>query len=374
MPHTSTQPQLSAELTENSRRAAFHWKRLFGEINPYDSIVWEKRTDKIERGDGTVVFEQKDVEVPSFWTQTATDIVASKYFRGRLGTPERETSARQMVDRVVDEIGRWGWEDGYFASETDAENFKQDLKWILINQYAAFNSPVWFNVGTTEHPQCSACFILSVEDTMESILKWCVDEGTIFRRGSGSGANLSKLRASMEHLSRGGTSSGPVSFMKASDGIANSIKSGGSTRRAAKMGGLNVDHPDIMDFIQCKVEEEKKERELMAAGYDMSNLNNDAWGSIQFQNANNTVRITDDFMHAVEANGAWETKYRISDEPAGRYEARQALLNIAKAAWECGDPGVQFDTIINDWHTCPASGRINASNPCSEYMHLDNSA
>ncbi len=376
MPHTSTQPQLSAELTENSRRAAFHWKRLFGEINPYDSIVWEKRTAKIERGDGTVVFEQKDVEVPSFWTQTATDIVASKYFRGRLGTPERETSARQMVDRVVDEIGRWGWEDGYFASETDAENFKQDLKWILINQYAAFNSPVWFNVGTTEHPQCSACFILSVEDTMESILKWCVDEGTIFRRGSGSGANLSKLRASMEHLSRGGTSSGPVSFMKASDGIANSIKSGGSTRRAAKMVVLNVDHPDIEDFINSKKIIEDMVRTLTRSGVKNSIAGEifDPYTLLPYQNANNSVRVTDDFMQAVERDADWNLTARSDGRVIRTVKARQSMDWIADAAWASADPGLQYDTTINDWNTVSNTGRINASNPCSEYMHIDNSA
>ncbi len=373
---TQTQPQLDVEVQTNSRKGAFRWKRLFGEMHPYDSIVWEKRTAKIERGDGTVVFEQKDVEVPSFWTQTATDIVASKYFRGRLGSAERETSARQMVDRVVNEIRKWGLAGNYFASSSDADNFAQDLTWILINQYAAFNSPVWFNVGTTEHPQCSACFILAVEDNMDSILKWCVDEGNIFRKGSGSGTNLSKLRGSMESLSRGGKSSGPVSFMKAADGVANSIKSGGTTRRAAKMVVLDADHPDIKDFIQSKKVVEDMIRTLTLAGVKNSITGDlfDPYTLLPYQNANNSVRVTDDFMQAVEADADWNLTARVTGKTLETVKAREIMNWIADAAWASADPGMQYDTTINNWNTVSNTGRINASNPCSEYMHLDNSA
>jgi len=373
---SQTRSQSQPELQGNSHRGAFHWKPLFGEMHPYDSIVWEKRTAKIERGDGTIVFEQHDVEVPSFWTQTATDIVASKYFRGRLGTPERETSARQMVDRVVSEIRRWGLEGNYFASSVDADNFAQDLTWILINQYAAFNSPVWFNVGTTEHPQCSACFILSVEDSMDSILKWCVDEGNIFRKGSGSGTNLSNLRGSMESLSLGGKSSGPVSFMKAADGVANSIKSGGTTRRAAKMVVLNADHPDIKDFIYSKKIIEDMIRTLTLAGVKNSITGDifDPYTLLPYQNANNSVRVTDEFMQAVEADADWDLTARADGRAIETVKAREIMDWIADAAWSSADPGMQYDTTINDWNTVSNTGRINASNPCSEYMHLDNSA
>ena len=373
---TSPQPQLQPELKANSRKAAFHWKRLFGEMHPYDSIVWEKRTAKIERGNGTVVFEQKDVEVPSFWTQTATDIVASKYFRGKQGTPERETSARQMVNRVVSEIRRWGLEGNYFASSADADNFAQDLTWILINQYAAFNSPVWFNVGTKEHPQCSACFILSVDDTMESIFKWYINEGNIFRGGSGAGANLSKLRSSKESLSRGGTSSGPVSFMKGADGVANSIKSGGTTRRAAKMVVLDVNHPDIKDFIYSKKIIEDMTRVLTQAGIQNSIAGDvfDTYTLLPFQNANNSVRVTDEFMRAVEADADWNLTARVTGKTMETVKAREVMKWISDAAWASADPGMQYDTTINDWNTVANTARINASNPCSEYMHLDNSA
>ncbi|MBP9821931.1 MAG: vitamin B12-dependent ribonucleotide reductase [Candidatus Pacebacteria bacterium] len=378
MSPTTTQPQLKVEVqpNPNPRKGAFHWKRLFGEMHPYDSIVWEKRTAKIERGDGTIVFEQKDVEVPNFWTQTATDIVASKYFRGRLGSPERETSARQMVDRVVTEIRKWGLAGNYFASASDADNFAQDLTWILINQYAAFNSPVWFNVGTTEHPQCSACFILSVKDDMDSILKWCVDEGNIFRKGSGSGTNLSDLRGSMEALSKGGKSSGPVSFMKAADGVANSIKSGGTTRRAAKMVVLNADHPDIKDFIYSKKIIEDMIRTLTLAGVKNSITGDlfDPYTLLPYQNANNSVRVTDEFMQAVEADADWNLTARVTGKTLETVKAREIMNWIADAAWSSADPGMQYDTTINDWNTVSNTGRINASNPCSEYMHLDNSA
>lgn len=372
----STQSQQSVEAKNNSRKAAFHWKRLFGEIHPYDSIVWEKRTAKIERGDGTVVFEQKEVEVPSFWTQTATDIVASKYFRGKLGTPVRETSARQMVDRVVKEVGRWGLEDGYFNSAIDADNFMQDLRWILINQYAAFNSPVWFNVGTTEHPQCSACFILAVEDNMNSIFQWYINEGNIFRGGSGSGTNLSKLRSSKEQLSKGGYSSGPVSFMKGADGVANSIKSGGTTRRAAKMVVLDAGHPDIKDFIYSKKIIEDMTRVLTLGGVKNSISGDlfDPYTLLPYQNANNSVRVTDDFMRAVENDENWDLKAIVSGKVLETVKAREVMNWIADAAWACADPGMQYDTTINSWNTAANTGRINSSNPCSEYMHLDNSA
>ncbi len=376
MPNNQTQSQLPVEPSTNPRRAAFHWKRLFGEIRAYDSIVWEKRTAKIERGDGTIVFEQKDVEVPSFWTQTATDIVASKYFRGKLGTPVRETSARQMVDRVVNEIVRWGAEDGYFASPVDASSFGEDLRWILINQYAAFNSPVWFNVGTTEYPQCSACFILAVDDDLDSILKWGHDEGKIFQKGSGSGANLSKLRGSMESLSKGGRSSGPVSFMKLSDGVANSIRSGGTTRRAAKMVVLDVDHPDIKDFITCKQVAEEMVKVLTLGGVKNSLTGDlfDPYTMIPYQNANNSVRVTDDFMRAVEEDADWNLTARVDGRIIQTVKAREVMQWISNAAWASADPGMQFDTTINNWNTAANTGRINASNPCSEYMHLDNSA
>ncbi len=373
---TQTQPHLPVEPENNSHRGAFHWKRLFGEMHPYDSIVWEKRTAKIERGDGTIVFEQKDVEVPNFWTQTATDIVASKYFRGKQGTPARETSARQMVDRVVTEIRRWGLEGNYFASSVDADNFTQDLTWILINQYAAFNSPVWFNVGTTEHPQCSACFILSVEDNMDSILKWGHDEGKIFQGGSGSGASLSKLRGSMESLSKGGTSSGPVSFMKLADAVANSIRSGGKTRRAAKMVVLDVSHPDIKDFINCKQIAEDMVKILTLGGVKNSLTGDlfDPYTMVPFQNANNSVRVTDEFMEAVEADVDWNLTARVDGKVIQTVKAREIMNWIADAAWSSADPGMQYDTTINSWNTVSNTGRINASNPCSEYMHLDNSA
>ncbi|MBI2448175.1 vitamin B12-dependent ribonucleotide reductase [Candidatus Microgenomates bacterium] len=340
--------------------------------NPYKGIKWVKR-DAVVGSKEKKVFEQKDVEFPDFWSDNAINITASKYLRGRLGTPAREKSARQMIDRVVKTIGSWGEKHGYFETPT-REIFEDELTHLLIYQKAAFNSPVWFNVGISEHPQCSACFILSVEDTMPSILDWIKTEGMIFKGGSGSGINLSTLRSKRETMTAGGRSSGPVSFMRGADAVAGMIKSGGATRRAAKMVIMNIDHPDIMEFIRCKADEEQKIRALTDAGYDMSDLNNEAWSSIQFQNANNSVRITDDFMKAVESEGVWQTKFIKTGEVADEYNARELLKEIAQAAWECGDPGVQFDTIINDWHTCPNTARINASNPCSEYMHIDNSA
>jgi ribonucleoside-diphosphate reductase alpha chain len=319
-------------------------------------------------------FEQRDVEFPEAWSQNAVNITASKYFRGVMGTGKRERSVKQIITRVVKTIRGWGERFGYFARVEDAETFEAELTHLLVHQKAAFNSPVWFNVGIKESPQCSACFILSVEDDMRSILQWITNEGMIFKHGSGAGVNLSPLRSKRETLGTGGSASGPVSFMRGADAVAGMIKSGGATRRAAKMVVMNIDHPDVMDFIRCKAEEEKKIRALADAGFDMSNLNSDAWNSIQFQNANNSVRITDDFMHAVEKDGEWQTRFVKSGEPADTYKARHLLNEIAQAAWECGDPGVQFDTVINDWHTCANTGRINASNPCSEYMHLDNTA
>ncbi|MDP3696924.1 MAG: vitamin B12-dependent ribonucleotide reductase [Candidatus Taylorbacteria bacterium] len=357
-------------------KTGFLWPRLFGSAHPYDGIEWEKRTAKITKGDGTIVFEQNNVEVPSFWTQTATDIVASKYFRGQLNTPDREYSAKQMVDRVADTMAKWGLKDGYFASAEDAENFSLDLKSILINQYAAFNSPVWFNVGVHERPQCSACFILAVEDNMQSILDWYRDEGWIFKFGSGAGTNLSKLRSSKEPLSKGGHSSGPVSFMKGADGVANSIRSGGTTRRAAKMVVLNVDHPDVKNFIYCKKIIEDMTKALAQSGIKDSITADifDPYTLLPYQNANNSVRVTDDFMKAVENDSLWDLKAVTTGEGLERIRAREVMDWIADAAWHSADPGMQYDTTINDWHTCPKTGRINASNPCSEYMHLDNSA
>src|SRR5579871_5714042 len=345
--------------------------------HPYDTVEWERRDARIGHGD-KVSFEQRDVEFPKSWTQNATNIVAQKYFRGQLGSPAREHSVKQMITRVAGTITTWGRERGYFATAEDAETFEAELTYILLHQMAAFNSPVWFNVGW--HPvgdpkmQASACFILSVEDNMESILEWNTKEGIIFRGGSGSGINLSKIRGSMEPLSRGGTASGPVSFMRGADAWAGSIKSGGGTRRAAKMVVLDVDHPDIREFIWCKAKEEDKAAALRDAGFDMS-IDGDGFFSIQYQNANNSVRITDEFMQAVEEDGDWHLIARTTGEPIGEpVPARQLMQEIAEAAHRCADPGVQFDTTINDWHTCPESGRINASNPCSEYMHVDDSA
>src|SRR4051812_34539677 len=340
--------------------------------DPFDEIEWEVRDATIPGKNGPA-FEQKDVEFPKFWSQTATNIVAQKYFRGRMSSPERETSVRQMIGRVVDTIGGWGREGGYFANDEEAETFEAELKAILVNQYAAFNSPVWFNVGFEEKPQCSACFILSIEDSMESILDWIRREGVIFRGGSGSGVNLSRLRSSAEQLSKGGHASGPVSFMRGADASAGTIKSGGKTRRAAKMVVLDVDHPDIEEFIWCKAKEERKARVLEQAGYDMS-LDSPDWASIQYQNANNSVRVNDAFMEAASEGREFNLTARTDGAVVRTLEARELLRQIAHAAWECADPGVQYDTTINAWHTSPNTGHINASNPCSEYMHIDDSA
>jgi ribonucleoside-diphosphate reductase alpha chain len=341
--------------------------------HPFDAVEWERRDARIGHGD-KVSFEQIDVEFPKAWSQNATNIVAQKYFRGQLGSPARENSVKQMIGRVSGTISDWGRERGYFATDEDAEAFQAELTHILLHQLAAFNSPVWFNVGFEESPQCSACFILSVEDEMDSILGWNTKEGKIFRGGSGSGINLSKIRGSMEPLSKGGTASGPVSFMRGADAWAGTIKSGGKTRRAAKMVVLDIDHPDIRDFIWCKANEEEKAAALRDAGFDMS-IDGEGFFSIQYQNANNSVRVSDAFMRAVENDEDWRLIARVTGEPVGEpIPARQLMKEIAEAAWRCADPGVQYDTVINQWHTCPVSGRINASNPCSEYMHVDDSA
>ena len=345
------------------------------DVHPYDELTWERRDARITNfADGTVAFEQLGVEFPTTWSVNATNIVAQKYFRGTLGTDERESSLKQVIDRVADTITRWGIEGGYFIDDREAETFRAELKHLLVNQKAAFNSPVWFNIGVEGVPQqASACFILSVDDRMDSILNWYREEGTIFKCGSGAGVNLSKIRSSVEKLKGGGTASGPVSFMKGFDAFAGVIKSGGKTRRAAKMVILDIDHPDIVEFIECKSREEKKAWSLIAAGYD-SSVDGDAYGSIFFQNANNSVRVTDEFMESVEQDGIWVTRERPTNQIVDTYKARELMGKIAQSCHTCGDPGMQFDTTINRWHTCRNTGRINASNPCSEYMFLDDTA
>ena len=344
-------------------------------VHPYDQVVWEKRDARISNWkDGSVAFEQLGVEFPVTWSLNATNIVAQKYFRGTPGTDERESSLRQVIDRVADTITTWGREGGYFVDDAEADNFRDELKFILVTQRAAFNSPVWFNIGVKGVPQqASACFILAVEDKMDAILNWYREEGVIFKGGSGSGINLSKIRSSAELLQGGGTASGPVSFMRGADASAGTIKSGGKTRRAAKMVILNVDHPDIEEFIWCKAKEERKARVLRDNGFDMDLDGADAF-SIQYQNANNSVRVTDDFMQAVKDDTDWSFRAVTTGEPVRTVRARDLWRQIATASWECADPGLQFDTTINKWHTAHATGRINGSNPCSEYMHIDNSA
>jgi ribonucleoside-diphosphate reductase alpha chain len=343
--------------------------------HPYDEIEWELRDAVITNEKGEVNFEQRNVEVPKAWSQLATNVVAQKYFRGQPGTPERENSARQLIDRVVQAAGRWGREADYFATEADAEAFDAELTYLLIHQMASFNSPVWFNCGIEEHPQVSACFINSVQDTMPSILGLAKTEGMLFKYGSGTGSNLSTLRSSRERLAGGGTASGPVSFMKGYDAFAGVIKSGGKTRRAAKMVILNADHPDILDFISCKATEEKKAHALIHAGYTGEfNVAGGAYDSVFFQNANHSVRVNDDFMRAVLNDAEWETRAVTSGNVAGTYRARDLMRQMADAAWVCGDPGIQFDTTINNWNPCSNTASINASNPCSEYMFLDDTA
>src|SRR5438552_6312345 len=343
--------------------------------HPYDEVLWERRDARITNfRDGSVAFEQRDVEFPVSWSQNATNIVAQKYFRGPLGAPEREQSLRQVIDRVVDTITAWGVKDGYFVDKDEAAAFSDELKHLVVHQKAAFNSPVWFNIGVKGEPnQASACFILHVDDTMGSILNWYVEEGTIFKGGSGSGINLSNIRSSREHLKGGGTASGPVSFMRGADASAGTIKSGGKTRRAAKMVILNADHPDVEDFIWCKAVEERKARVLRDNGFDMDLDGKDSH-STQYQNANNSVRATDEFMQAVVDDADWQLRAVTTGEVLEPIKARKLFRQIADAAWECADPGMQFDSTINRWHTAANTDRINASNPCSEYMHLDNSA
>ncbi|HLI34362.1 MAG TPA: vitamin B12-dependent ribonucleotide reductase, partial [Terriglobia bacterium] len=391
------------EISATTARRGISFRRLFTKpgIHPFDEIEWELRTASIQNEKGKTIFEQRNVETPKDWSMTAANIVASKYFHGKIGTAERESSVRQLVSRVADTITQWGLEDGYFKTGEDAQVFRDELTHLLVRQKAAFNSPVWFNCGLwhkyqrssrgtgwywdsasssilkeTEayrHPQCSACFINSVQDDLESILALAKTEGMLFKWGSGTGTNLSPIRSSIETLSGGGIASGPLSFMKGYDAFAGVIKSGGKTRRAAKMVILNIDHPDIVDFIECKAKEERKAWALVDAGYD-SSLDGEAYSSIFFQNANNSVRVSDDFMKAVASDQDWATRKVTTGDPVKTYRARDLMRQIAEAAWQCGDPGLQFDTTINKWHTCKATARINASNPCSEYMFLDDSA
>src|SRR3954469_12573134 len=366
MPHSPSTAENATRETARSGVQGLKIERHFTEAgtDPFSTVEWEIRSAEVGG------FKQEGVEFPATWSQNATNIVAQKYFRGRIDSPERESSVKQMIGRVSGTIASWGRELGYFATDDDADAFEDELTWILLHQHAAFNSPVWFNVGFEEHPQCSACFILSVEDTLESILERNTKEGKIFGGGSGSGINLSNIRGSKEQLSKGGLASGPVSFMRGADAWAGTIKSGGKTRRAAKMVVLDVDHPDIRDFIWCKAKEEEKALALREAGFDMS-IDGEGFHSIQYQNANNSVRVTEEFMRAVANDDDWHLTARTTGQPIGDpIPARELMREIAEAAWRCADPGVQYDTTINQWHTSPNSGRINASNPCSEYMHV----
>jgi ribonucleoside-diphosphate reductase alpha chain len=342
-------------------------------VHPFDEVEWELRTALIGGEGGDVVFEQEGVEFPAFWSQQATNVVASRYFRGTMGTLERERSVKQLIGRVVTEIGRWSREQAIFATVGDAEAFQAELTWLLLHQRMSFNSPVWFNVGVEAQPQCSACFINSVEDTLDSILTLARTEGMLFKFGSGTGTNLSPIRSSVEGLSGGGEATGPLSFMRGYDAFAGAIKSGGKTRRAAKMVILNASHPDVEEFVESKAHEEAKARALIAAGYDGS-FGGEAYNSVFFQNANHSVRVTDAFMEAVVDDRDWDLRSVVTSEPLRSVRARDLMNQIADAAWRCGDPGLQFDTTANTWHTCPETGRINASNPCSEYMFLDDSA
>jgi len=386
----------------NTQRGLIFSRRFTTEgVSPYDELTWEQRTASITDSKGNTIFEQKNVDVPADWSMTATNIVASKYLHGHLGTPERETGVRQLVSRVAEAIRDWGMAGGYFASPADGGIFHDELAHMLLTQKVAFNSPVWFNVGCDRlepdadgqnwhwdpstggvkysasgyrNPQCSACFINSVDDSLDSILSLAKTEGMLFKWGSGTGTNLSSIRGSKEQLSGGGQASGPLSFMRGFDAFAGVIKSGGKTRRAAKMVILNADHPDIMEFIECKAREEAKAFTLIKAGYDGSGPDSEAYSSIFFQNANNSVRVSDEFMRAYENDGDYTTYTVKGHEPVANYKARDIMRKIAEATWLCGDPGMQFDTTINRWHTSKNTARINASNPCSEYMFLDNSA
>jgi ribonucleoside-diphosphate reductase alpha chain len=371
-PTTSAAAPASAS---KRNRNGLPWKRYFTRpgVAPFDEVQWETREASITNEKGEVVFEQHDVEIPTTWSATATNVVVSKYFRGVIGTPERERSVKQLIGRVVRTIHGWANKQGYFATPEAAEIFRDELTHLLVQQKAAFNSPVWFNAGIEQRPQLSACFINKIEDRMESILTLAKTEGMLFKYGSGTGTNLSPLRSSRELLAGGGTASGPVSFMKGFDAFAGVIKSGGKTRRAAKMVILNVDHPDIVEFINCKVEEERKAWTLIEGGYD-SSFNGPAYSSIFFQNSNNSVRVKDDFMKAVEEDGEWHTFAITTGQIMDTYKARDLMRMMADAAWACGDPGLQYDTTVNHWHTSPNTDRINASNPCSEYMFLDNTS
>jgi len=360
-------------LSEQSRIGIQRWFTVEG-VHPYDTVDWSRRRALITGAGGEIVFEQDGVEFPESWSQNAVNIVSQKYFRGRLGAEDREWSLRQVIDRVAGTISRWGAEDGYFADGAETAAFADELTHVLVSQRASFNSPVWFNIGVRGAlPQSSACFILSVEDSMESILNWYTEEGLIFKRGSGAGVNLSRLRSASEHLSGGGRPSGPVSFMRGADASAGAIRSGGTTRRAAKMVVLDADHPDIGEFVWCKAREERKAEALHEAGFDLSFDGVDST-SLLYQNANNSVRVSDEFMEAALAGRKWDLTARTTGEVLETVDAAELLDQIAEAAWQCADPGLQFDTTINRWHTTPAAGRINASNPCSEYLHLDNSA
>ncbi|HET7467676.1 MAG TPA: vitamin B12-dependent ribonucleotide reductase [Candidatus Dormibacteraeota bacterium] len=374
-----------AEVAAGARRNGNHkpkfglkFERFFTPpgSHAYDLIEWERRTAAITSEKGQVIFEQKDVEVPRSWSQLAINVVAQKYFRGSPGSPERETSVRQIVDRVVDTLAAWGREGNYFATEEDAANWAEELRYLLVTQHASFNSPVWFNIGVPGRAQQgSACFINAVQDSMESILDLAKTEGMLFKFGSGTGTNLSVLRSSREQLSGGGTASGPVSFMRGYDSFAGSIKSGGTTRRAAKMVILNADHPDVLDFIRCKAEEEKKAWALIEAGYNAGfNVPGGAYDSVQFQNANHSVRVSDEFMRAIIDDKDWQTRAVVDKRVIDTYKARKLWREIADAAWVCGDPGLQFDSTIQDWNVVPNTGRINATNPCSEFVFLDDTA
>ncbi len=398
---TQTAASVTTAIREKAQGLTF--RRFFTKpgVSPYNEVEWELRDALISDSQGGMIFEQKNVEVPKDWSMTATNIVASKYLHGQIGTDERETGVRQLVARVAETIRDWGMKDGYFRSSEDAATFHDELVHLLIRQHVAFNSPVWFNVGcervepksdatnwhwnsTTNQvefgvtgytrPQCSACFINSVKDSLDSILTLAKTEGMLFKWGSGTGTNLSPLRSSTEVLSGGGTASGPLSFMKGFDAFAGVIKSGGKTRRAAKMVILNIDHPDIVDFIDCKSKEEAKAHALVAQGYDGSHPDSDAYSSIFFQNANNSVRVTDDFMVAVMRDTDFSTRAIVDGRVVNTYKAKDLLQKISEATWHCGDPGMQYDTTVNRWHTSKNTARINASNPCSEYMFLDDSA
>ncbi len=369
------QQSIGAIPQERTGKAGLVFKRYFtdGKVSPYDKLEWEKRTALIANEKGVTIFRQDDVEMPKSWSQTATNIVASKYFSGKLDTHEREGSLRHLIGRVADTIARWGEEGGYFADAASRDAFHDELTHLLVEQKMAFNSPVWFNVGVQRKPQCSACFINSVRDDMQSIMDLAKTEGMLFKWGSGTGTNFSSLRASHEPLSGGGTASGPLSFMRGYDAFAGVIKSGGKTRRAAKMVILNVDHPDIVEFIDCKMKEEQKAHTLIEAGYDPA-LDGEAYSSIFYQNANHSIRVTDEFMRAVESDRDWWTRNVTDGQPHHKHPARELLRKAAVSAWHCGDPGMQYDSTVNRWHTCKGTDRIYASNPCSEYMFLDDTA